>query len=194
MSFCRAEDIGEDANASDVEAVAGVLNWWGVRFYDPQVWYMPTPSVRQIAKDTYQVDAMRKVIKIDSVIQQSAFRTPVDIPVVEIDGRIVTLTMKWGYTQDLKFTGVIGNAIESQLSVGDELKVGDTILRDGATVFFTADDTALADDILLSPPALLREIAKTIGRRLVNRALDEGPDNIQTSVLEDMREELRAYR
>ena len=194
MSFCRAEDIGEDANASDVEAVAGVLNWWGVSFYDPQVWYMPTPSVRQIAKDTYQVDAMRKVIKIDSVIQQSAFRTPVDIPVVEIDGRIVTLTMKWGYTQDLKFTGVIGNAIESQLSVGDELKVGDTILRDGATVFFTADDTALADDILLSPPALLREIAKTIGRRLVNRALDEGPDNIQTSVLEDMREELRAYR
>ena len=68
------------------------------------------------------------------------------------------------------------------------------VLRDDAPVFIEEDGTALADDMLLEPPALMRQCAITAGRRLMKRALDEDADGMVTSLLEDMDDELRLFK
>ena len=128
MSVCRAEDIGAAATAGDVKAVEELLGFVGVNFYKEADWFVLWPTMWQNEDGNYLVYPRRFVISLSKVTP--ATDDSENIEVVQINKKNVILRFPTGTTDHLHFTGVIGHATQKALSVGDELKVGDTVLRD----------------------------------------------------------------
>ena len=205
MSWCRVSDFDAElipnVTIADVEAVAGVMDAHRMIFYEPaQSWTIGAPTISRVTDTRVQVDAGRYVASLDTVQAYRAGWAVADtLNVHTIDGRLISVEPLdvGNRPYAIAFTGATGVAELTDLSAGDALQVGDSVLRSGAVVMNTdADGVAQAGDVLLTPPAILRKCAINIGVRLRKLELDEDADwdgNMNTlldgwySILENWR-------
>lgn len=183
MSFCRPNDIGRAASLDTVRSVSAVMRHVGITFYEPsQRWLVEAPAASPYAPGQWLVNAEKwladepTITAYPNVIESAmpdwnqSYRVSVD----GFSGRFVVLSMSLPCA--LQFTGDVGVAMKSDLSAGDALSVGDTVLRDGAALLIDSDGAANENDQLLSPPPVLRMAAISIGRRLMKLLIDEDAD------------------
>lgn len=201
MSWCQAREIGKAATVKDVRAVANILEGRrvGLIFYRAaDDWYIRRPSCSPWGS-VWRVNMERPVM---SLTQPSGAMRSKDDP------------RRWLLSdvhENMRFQGETGWAVKEPLSAGDKLYIGDTILRAAVPILIAEkvtpdeddwDDVAIADDMLLRGPGLLRSIAVTIGVRLAKRELDEDvtdddseeEDETSGDVLEGLEKDLELYR
>ena len=183
MSFCRPNEIGKAANLDTVRSVAAVLNHEGITFYEPsRTWLVEVPAATPYAPGQWLVNAEKwladepTITAYPNLIEGYTpdWNHPYRVSVDGFSGRFVVLSMS--LTCALQFTGDVGVAMKRDLSAGDALAVGDTVLRDGKALLLDSDGAANENDILLSPPPVLRMAAISIGRRLMKLLIDEDAD------------------
>ena len=179
MSWVRASDIGAAADISDVRAVADVFANEGIVFYnDEHDWFVNKVACQQYDRDKAIIHATIPVISLTSVKMVNPDWTEVDVTVDSINGKLIYIDFGDNiFTGYFKFSGAIGWARMSETTVGDDLLIGDTIIRNGASMLIDANQSAIAGDILLSPPAILRKAGTGIGRMIFNLELDDEVDD-----------------
>ena len=106
-------------------------------------------------------------------------------------------------TLGFKATGVSGLALVEPMTAQTVVEQGDSVLRDSKEIIIDdpADYTHQTNDMLLSPPATLRLVAISVGRRIFaflqdhKMALDDAASSgIFNSYLDSAADLIRGYR
>ena len=211
MSYCTVEDIGGNVDYQSVLEAAWVIE----EYTSPYTLWAPSAnwtvqnvvfsreaedvdadctyglvSISQIEAWDYAIDA-RKIgdaltvsDSADRILKdRRGFRLPEDARQWALDGYA------------LRFTGVRGYCTLDDLSAGEEVLAGQTVIRAGAAVFFEEDGTAMADDQLVVGPSILRKCAISIAKRLTFLKRDKRArfDDIDSQVVDGWEFALEAF-
>ena len=190
MGFCRVEDIGGAATISTVRAVTQVFEHHDVYLYDERDWRIDTPALHYIPGPS-GVDIRDVEIWVQHRLVQNA-RRPTQVHKFDPDRlqdgeQELTLTtpprgfeFDWITVVDrppirgVHIHAVVGCAELVPVGPQEEitqLKIGDSIIRNGQVIEEIEDEPALDGDIWLKPPEVLRLAAITIGRRMIEETL-----------------------
>lgn len=200
--WCLPESIGTDANIATVQAVTNLLVSHQLEFYGGlSSWYVPSvASLRP--DDKTQIYLARSVMRLDNLTgyYDSRMMFGIDLSDVELVGSSEALYNRHGRDYiAYKVTGVTGLAELSELSVGDAVNVGDSIIRADEELIVTELPFQLeAGDRLASPPDDLRLAAEGIGKRLLKLRLDRKADwdnaKPENALLDGWRDLIRSYQ
>ena len=194
MSWCSVADIGEAAQIRHIEAIQDLFYEEGLVFFDPdRTWYVRQPAYTRISQNEVIMDAIHKVDTLASVemYELPGVWDPIPITATHIEGRILTLNISDNQRiGPMKFVGAVGLAKSTDLTVGEGLAPGQSILRDGGVMLITEDDNAIAQDKLLTGPGILRSMAISVGNRIMKLEVDEDIDDADSRQLFDGWEEV----
>lgn len=206
MTYLTADQIGSKAGIDDVLEVVGFMEMFGLVFYqEGQSWQVADVPWYMIDSETAVLTMGRPVIELTSVAVtcfSGIIQEAVDLAKTEIVGRrFLQLTLPWPTMNAGQyrwtFEGTVGIAERVDMSAGDALKVGHTVIRAGVVMMIVeGGQVAQAGDVLLKPPALLNREAVTIARRMDSLSLDSDAvwDNDSNTIIDGFKKILRGYR
>ena len=154
-----------------VRKVENAFEIRGLIFYKmSETWYIDEPYFEPFGDD-WLINLERHVISL-----------------TEPEAR--TVKDKWTVLSDrptlnMKFSGETGVADKLELAGGEDLFPGNTVIRSGALKLIEAEEDAVAGDILLTPPWILRSAAIAVGNRIAKLELDEDIDDMPNGDLFD---------
>ena len=136
--------------------------------YDPEsTWEHSDIAIALQADGKVIVPLKYPVIDLTKVVRHSPGGTELEEFVVDASAGENLYSNTWLASANSGFlsgdgimaTGIRGHARRQELSVGDELKIGHSILRNDEVVLIEEDQVAVADDVLLVPPKFLTRVA-----------------------------------
>ena len=180
MSYCTVAEIGGAASIRHVlDAAAAIENEVGEHaLYSPSATWEVIRGLHGFEdSDQRLTEVGFKCISISEIKIYDKYRLRETVSSVEVDGRHARFDTTYGYFMGhlyrLQITGVRGTATLSDLSSGDDVYAGQSVVRAGAVVLYREDGTAMADDELIVPPALLNSCAISAGRRAMTLESDQ---------------------
>ena len=180
MSYCTVAEIGGAASIRHVEdAAIAIENEIGEHaLYSPSAtWEVLRGLVRSGGSDDYLTELGFRCISVSEIMIYDKYRLRETVSSVDVTGRYAKLDTANSYFEyqrlRLVITGVRGTATLTALSSGDDVQAGQSVVRAGAVVLYREDGTAMADDELIVPPAILRSAAISAGRRSMTLESDQ---------------------
>lgn len=206
MTYLTADQIGSKSGIDDVLAVVGFMEMFGLTFYqEGQSWPVSDVPWYAIDSETIVLTMGRPVISLTSVAVtcfSGIIQQEIDLSKTEIvNRRFLKLSLPWpmmnaGLYRWI-FEGTVGIAEQVDISAGDALKVGHTIIRAGVVMMIVEDgQVAQAGDVLLKAPPLLNKAAVTIASRMDSLELDSDAvwDDDSNTIIDSFKKILRTYR
>lgn len=180
MSWCTVADIGGAARIRHVKIAQMVWESFVGKhalFTPSSSWAVTRFAHEDAAGEKWSVGLEFPLISVSELKLWRGRRLRATISTVEVADGLATFDKPTGehtvYPFDIVATGVRGTATLQDLSVGDDLLAGQSVLRSGQVVLQETDGTALANDQLIVPPEMLRSAALTVGRRVIQIEQDQ---------------------
>ena len=185
MSYCQASDLGTKATIETVRTVASILD--GIvsehALYTPESSWTVQPNPIFDAGQfytslTYGVRSIASVQPYIGMLSYGPQYLAVGGDTDRLDGKVYRVpdALRLRLDGEWQVTGVRGYATLKSLAQGADLSVGQSILRQNAVVLIEKPETSRNGDVLIVPPAELRQAAIVIGTRLFRLLLDRRGD------------------
>ena len=180
VSWCTVADIGDAASIRHVRIAQTVWESFVGKYalYAPSgSWFVQRYPHEDGAGEEWTVSLGFRCLEVSELKIWRHRMLRSTISSVEVAGRLGTFMVPPGLIAsqpyDFQITGVRGTATLKDLSVGDDLVAGQSVLRAGAVVLIEEDETAEANDQLIVPPDILRSAALTVARRVIQMEQDQ---------------------